>query len=126
MRPASSQALAWLWIQQRVEVDAPADPEGLRHQDLRRVFIPKRGTQSLNCWEAKVIRKAEDAAMPRSLLRRTSQLIPDGCTYQNREYNAPNHVPDAKSLLALHDFLLLYRTEMSVYCFSYLKYERSS
>ena len=77
------QALGGLRVQQGVEVDGPADAKGLWQQELRGVFIPKRITQSIKRGETEVIGNAENSAMPGSLLGRTAQLIPDGCTYQD-------------------------------------------
>ena len=74
------QALEGLRVQQGVEVDGPADAKGLRQQELRGVFIPKRVTQSIKRGEAEVIGNAENSAMPGSLLGRSAQLVSNGCT----------------------------------------------
>ena len=96
------QALESLRVQQRVEIDGPADAKSLRHQDLRCILIPKSVAQPLKRWEAKVIGNSENTAMPRSLLGRTTQLIPDGCTYQDGEHYTSDHSPEPKGLLRLH------------------------
>src|SRR5437588_10123031 len=91
-------------MQQGVEIDGPADAKSLRRQELRCILIPESVTQPLKRWEAKVIGNSENTAMPRSLLGRTTQLIPDGCTYQDGEHYTPDQYPGPKGLLRLHSF----------------------
>jgi hypothetical protein len=42
-------------MEERIQVDGPAYPKWLWHQDLRRLLIPVRGAYALGGWQAKVI-----------------------------------------------------------------------
>src|SRR5437660_10928209 len=119
-------------MQQRIEVDGPADTEGLGHQDLRRIFIPESITYALKGGEAKVIGDAENMALPCPVLRWEAQLIPDGCGDKDREHYTSDYPSCARFLFAFHSFFLLskanklsfFDTDIFVWYVLYISYER--
>jgi len=91
-------------MQERIEVDAPSYPEDLRHEEARRVFVPESSTHSLYGWQAKVVGKTGDPAIPRSLLSGASQLIEHGSPDQHYGQRPQEYVPRAKDSIVAHSF----------------------
>ena len=73
---------------QRIEVDRPAHAEGLRHQELGSVLVPKSLLKALDGRDAKVIGNTSKGAMPCALCRRKAQLLTDSRPHQKRSGRA--------------------------------------
>src|SRR5947209_994017 len=74
-----------LGMHQRIEVDRPTHTEGLRHQELRSVFIPISILQALDGWHTKIIRNTSELAVPCALRGRKAQLLTDSRGYHKRD-----------------------------------------
>src|SRR5947208_553751 len=92
-------------MRERIEVNRPAYTNGLWYQHLRCVLVPESITEPFDSWWAKIVRNAEEFALPRALFGRAVQLLPDSGYYICSNHEREGHVFEGQFFFVMsHSF----------------------